>query len=68
MGALTSLGQLSLRSNIETYLYDGKYIIVYDDHRCLLNVLFEAFKLGMFTSPICIESKLLSSNIFLPPF
>lgn len=50
MGALTSLGQLSLRSNIETYIYDGKYIIVYDDHRCLLNVLFEAFKLGMFTS------------------
>lgn len=48
MQALKSLGELTYRSNIEVYRYNEKYIIVYDDHRYILNVLFEAFKLGMF--------------------
>lgn len=50
MKVLRSLGELTFRSNVEVYGFDGKYIIVYDDHRFLLNVLFEAFKLGMFAS------------------
>jgi hypothetical protein len=36
--------ELSERANMETYVYCDKRIIVYDDHRSLLNVLFEARK------------------------
>lgn len=50
MKELRSLGELTFRSNVEVYRYNEKYIIVYDDHRYVLNILFEAFKLGMFTS------------------
>ena len=50
MKELRSLGELTFRSNVEVYRYVEKYIIVYDDHRYVLNALFEAFKLGMFTS------------------
>ena len=42
METINSLGMLSFRSNIETYQYNDKYIVLYDDHRCLLNILFEA--------------------------
>ena len=48
METINSLGMLSFRSNIETYQYNDKYIVLYDDHRCLLNILFEALKIGIF--------------------
>lgn len=43
---MSRLGELSNRTNINTYAFGDKYIIVYDDHRTLLNVLFEARRLG----------------------
>ena len=47
---ITCISQLSYHTNIETYfLGDDKYIILYDDHRCLLNIIFEAHKLGLFS-------------------
>jgi hypothetical protein len=48
METINSLGMLSFRSNIETYQYNDKYIVLYDDHRYLLNILFEALKIGIF--------------------
>lgn len=38
--------ELSKRANINTYPSHNKYIVVYDDHRTLLNVLFAAKRLG----------------------
>lgn len=46
---MSKLYELSKRANINTYLFHDKHIIVYDDHRALLNVLFEAKRLGVFT-------------------
>lgn len=45
---MSKLYELSWRTNINTYTFDDKHIIVYDDHRTLLNILFEAKKLGEF--------------------
>lgn len=46
---VTCISQLSYHTNIETFpLGNDKHIILYDDHRCLLNILFEAHKLGLF--------------------
>ena len=55
MKPITTISQLTQYSNIEVFQLKGdqdKYVILYDDHRCLLNVLFEAEKLNMFpTTP-----------------
>ena len=45
---MSKLYELSWRTNINTYTFRGKHIILYDDHRTLLNILFEAKKLGEF--------------------
>ena len=42
-----NLSNLSQYANFETYPYGEKHIILYDDHRCILTVLFEAYKLGI---------------------
>lgn len=51
---ITSMQDLCYRANIEVYnikVYgENKYIILYDDHRSILNVLLEAKKLGMFST------------------
>lgn len=36
------------RSNYDTFSFSGKRIILYDDHRSILNVLFFAKKMGLF--------------------
>ena len=43
-----NLYPLSFRSNLNIYNYYGKAIVVYDDHRYILNVLFEAAKQNLF--------------------
>lgn len=48
MVEITSIGQLSLHTNIEVYHFNDKNIILYDDHRSILNVLFEAKKIDFF--------------------
>ena len=45
---MSKLHELSWRTNINTYTFRGKHIVLYDDHRTLLNILFEAKKLGEF--------------------
>ncbi len=47
MNEMKSLHNLSQYANFETFDYDGKTIILYDDHRCLLTALYEARKLGV---------------------
>lgn len=39
---MTNYFELSYRSNYNVYNYQNKKIILYDDHRCILNVLFYA--------------------------
>ena len=53
MQPITNIYSLSYHTNIEVYLFhDKKYIVLYDDHRSILNVLFEAKKLRLFdTTP-----------------
>lgn len=46
---MTGLFELSWRTNINSYIFGDNRIILYDDHRTLLNVLFKAKKLGTFT-------------------
>lgn len=48
MNELTDISQLSFRSNINTYEYGRKTIVLYDDHRWILNVIYEAKKLNLF--------------------
>ena len=48
MQPITTLNGLSNHTNIEVYSFMDKYIILYDDHRSILNVLFETKKLGVF--------------------
>lgn len=48
MQSITSIYGLSNHTNIEVYSFHDKYIILYDDHRSILNVLFEAKKLKLF--------------------
>lgn len=45
---INSLTSLALLTGIEHFDYDGKDILLYDDHRTTLNVLFEAHQLGLF--------------------
>ena len=50
---ITSMQDLCYHTNIEVHQFKGqkdKYIILYDDHRSILNVLLEAKKLGMFST------------------
>lgn len=44
---IKTLSDLRLYSNFEVYHFGDKDIILYDDHRCILTVLFEAKKLGI---------------------
>ena len=48
MQPITSIYSLSNHTNIEVYSFHDKYIILYDDHRSILNVIFEAKRLGLF--------------------
>ena len=41
MQEITSIYGLSNHTNIEVFSFYDKYIILYDDHRSILNVLFE---------------------------
>lgn len=41
------LSDVSYYANFEVYHYGETEIIIYDDHRCILTVLFEAKKLGI---------------------
>lgn len=50
MQDITSIYGLSNHTNIEVYSFHDKYIILYDDHRSILNVLFETKKLGLFSA------------------
>lgn len=52
MNKIADIGQLSWHSNINTYNYRGKHIVLYDDHRWILNVIFEAMKLTIFNGKI----------------
>lgn len=51
MKPITSIYGLSYHTNIEVHHFNDKYIVLYDDHRCILNALFEAKKLRLFNSP-----------------
>lgn len=44
---ITKLSDVAYYANFEVYHYGEKEIIIYDDHRCILTVLFEAKKLGL---------------------
>lgn len=47
-----SLSQLSLMEGIEWYSFGGKDILIYDDHRTILDVIFEAHKINYFDGVI----------------
>lgn len=49
---ITSLTGLSMFTGIEHYSYGDKDILVFDDHRTSLGVIYEASKLGMFGEQI----------------
>lgn len=44
---ITELYHLSQYANFSTFHYGDKTILLYDDHRCILTVLFEARRLGI---------------------
>lgn len=44
---ITSLSQLFYYSNIETFSFGEKTIVLYDDHRTVLTVIFEALRMKM---------------------
>lgn len=50
MKEITSINDLLQHTNIEVYSFKDKNIILYDDHRSILNVLFETKKLGLFST------------------
>ncbi len=45
---MEELYKLKVRSNINVHSFNDKYIIIYDYHRTILNVLFEAKKQNIF--------------------
>lgn len=47
MIVIEALSDISKFANFEVYHFGEKEIIIYDDHRCILTVLFEARKLGL---------------------
>lgn len=52
MKEIEHIDQLSWHGNINTYNYNSKHIILYDDHRWLLNVIYEATKLNLFNGKL----------------
>ncbi|MGM9795513.1 MAG: hypothetical protein ACI3ZZ_04770 [Candidatus Aphodosoma sp.] len=44
---ITNLRHLNQYTNFETFKYNDKVIVLYDDHRCILTALYEARKLGV---------------------
>lgn len=46
---MEDLYKLSYRTNVNVYSSGGKNFVIYDDHRTLLNVIFEAHKSCCFT-------------------
>ncbi|MCD7714486.1 MAG: UPF0489 family protein [Prevotella sp.] len=44
MVEVNKLSDLKYYANFETFEYKGKTIVLYDDHRCILTVLYEARK------------------------
>ena len=46
---MKDLYELSYRTNVNVYNSGGRSFVIYDDHRTLLNVIFEARKSGYFT-------------------
>ena len=52
MNEITDICQLSWYTNVNTFNYQGKHIILYDDHRWILNVIFESMKLNFFNGEI----------------
>lgn len=46
---INSFSELEQRANIRTYQSDGKNIILYEDHRVLLDVLYEAHVSNLIT-------------------
>lgn len=44
---IQKFSDIALFANFNVYHWENKDIIVYDDHRCLLTVLFEAKKFGL---------------------
>ena len=52
MQSRASINELSWHANVNTYNFDGKCIVLYDDHRYILNALFEAEKLGLWNAII----------------
>ena len=63
MQEITSIDGLSNHTNIEVYSFHDKYIILYDDHRSILNVLFETKKLGLFSTTAWRRAPARSSRI-----
>lgn len=49
---MSVLHELDLRANIKTYPCNDKRLVLYDDHRYLLNVIFILRKNGFINSPI----------------
>lgn len=52
MNDITDISQLSFHANINTYEYGRKTIVLYDDHRWILNILYEACKLNLFRDKV----------------
>ena len=50
MQDIKTIQELTFHANIEVYSFHGKNIILYDDHRSVLNVFFELKKLGLFSN------------------
>lgn len=47
---ITELSHLSQYANFTTFRFRDRTIVLYDDHRCILTVLFEARRLGIIDS------------------
>ena len=52
MNDLTDICQLAWFNNVNTYNYRDKHIVLYDDHRNILNVIFESTKLNLFSEKV----------------
>lgn len=50
MQPITSICGLSFHANMKVFSFGNKHIVLYDDHRSILNVLFEAKKTGLFNT------------------
>ncbi len=52
MNDITNICQLEWHGNMNTFEFHDKYIILYDDHRYVLNVLYEAIRQNVFNGVI----------------